>query len=260
MIVTSADGVPIAYTVVGAGPPLVLLHGFTETAESWQEAGYVERFLSVGRQVVLIDCRGHGASGKPHEPAAYGGDKRVRDVVAVLDALGLPAADLAGFSMGGLIALATTLRFPERVRRLVVIAAHPFAQDMAPYRLAVADGIERWLALLDAEGVPLSRDTRRRMLANDIRALRACVAHDRPDTSAALVALQAPLLAIAGTRDPILAGVRAFAGRVGGRFAALEGRSHVTAFLAAGEIVTAIESFLGDRAEAAPATAQTHAI
>jgi pimeloyl-ACP methyl ester carboxylesterase len=207
-----------------------------------------------------MDCRGHGGSGKPHEAAAYSGDKRARDVVAVLDALGLPATDLVGFSMGGLIALATALRFPERVRRLVVIGAHPFAQDMAPYRLAVAEGIERWLAVLDGEGVPLNRgDTRRRLLANDIRALQACVAHDRPDTSAALATLRAPLLAIAGTRDPMFAGVRAFAERVDGRFVPLEGRRHVTAFLAAGEIVTAIERFLGEEAAAAAAIAQANA-
>jgi pimeloyl-ACP methyl ester carboxylesterase len=64
-MITSADGVPIAYTVVGAGPPVVLLHGFTETSASWQDAGYVDGFLRAGRRVVLIDCRGRGGSGKP---------------------------------------------------------------------------------------------------------------------------------------------------------------------------------------------------
>ena len=91
MIAISADGVPVAYTVLGTGSPLVLLHGFSETGESWREAGYVDRFLSNGRRVVLIDCRGHGASGKPHDAAAYSGDKRARDVLAVLDALGIHA-------------------------------------------------------------------------------------------------------------------------------------------------------------------------
>jgi pimeloyl-ACP methyl ester carboxylesterase len=177
--------------------------------------------------------------------------------VAVLDAIGLPAADLVGFSMGCPIALATALRFPERVRRLIVIGAHPFAQDMAPYRLAAAYGTERWLALLDGQGVPLSHETRRRLLANDIRALQACVAEDRPDTSARLAALLAPLLAIAGTRDPIFTAVRAFAERVDGHFLALEDRNHATAFLAAAEIVMAVEHFPGQRTEAAVAI--THA-
>jgi pimeloyl-ACP methyl ester carboxylesterase len=259
MIVASADGVPIAYTVLGAGAPIVLLHGFTETAASWQEAGYVDRFVQAGRQVVLIDCRGHGGSGKPHQAAAYGAEKRARDVVAVLDALGLPAADLLGFSMGGLVALATALRLPDRVRRLIVIGAHPFAQDLATYRLALAAGMEPWLALLEGLGVPLSRETRGRLLANDIRALQACVAQDRPDSSAALPALRAPLLAIAGTRDPMFAAVHAFAERVDGCFLALEDRNHVTAFLATGEIVTAVECFLGQEVDARAAIAQPNA-
>ena len=87
MITISPDGVPIAYSVIGDGPPLVLLHGFTETAASWQEAGYVDRFLRAGRQVVLIDCRGHGQSGKPREAASYTGERRAQDVIAVLDAI-----------------------------------------------------------------------------------------------------------------------------------------------------------------------------
>jgi pimeloyl-ACP methyl ester carboxylesterase/ubiquinone/menaquinone biosynthesis C-methylase UbiE len=259
MIATSADGVSIAYTVLGAGAPVVLLHGFTETAESWQEAGYVDRFLRAGRQVVLVDCRGHGGSGKPHDAAAYGGGKRASDVVAVLDALGLRTANLVGYSMGGMIALATALRFPARVRALVIMGAHPFAQDMTSYRHAVADSMERWLAMLDGQGVELTHNTRQRMLANDIRALQACVAHDRFDSSAALAALKAPLLAIAGTQDPIFPAVRAFAERVDGCFLALEGRNHVTAFLAAGEIVTAIERFIGNQAGVAAESAQTEA-
>ena len=251
MLVTSSDGVPIAYTVLGAGAPVVLLHGFTETAASWQEAGYVERLLAAGRRLVLMDCRGHGGSGKPHEAAAYSGERWARDVVAVLDAVGIGAADLVGYSMGGMIALTTALRFPERVRRLVVIAAHPFAQDMAPYRLAVTDGMARWLAMVEGQGVRLSEEQRRRLFANDIRALQACVWRDRSDRSAALAALKAPLLAVAGTEDPIFAAVRTFAERVEGRFLALDGKTHVTAFLAADEIMTAIEPFLAAPAGAA---------
>lgn len=61
------DGTPIAYEDLGHGEPLVLLHGLTETRESWHEAGYVEQFLPRRRRIILVDCRGHGRSGKPHE-------------------------------------------------------------------------------------------------------------------------------------------------------------------------------------------------
>lgn len=254
MFTITADGVPIAYTVLGDGSPLVLLHGFTETADSWREAGYVDRFLRAGRQVVLIDCRGHGHSGKPREAASYTGERRAQDVIAVLDAIGIQAADVVGYSMGGLIALAVAVRFAERVRALVVIGAHPFAQSMAPYRSAVADGLARWLIMIESQGVRLSDEARRRILANDLPALQACVARDRPDWSAALKAFETPLLAIAGSEDPICSAVQAMAEQVGGVFVALAGRNHVTAFLASNEIVSAIEQFLGADAKAVSRT------
>ena len=247
MIALSADGVPIAYSVHGTGAPLVLLHGFTETSTSWEEAGYIEPFLRAGRQVVLIDARGHGASGKPHEPRAYTGKNHASDFVAVLDALGTDAADVVGYSMGGMIALAA-LHYPARVKAAVVIAAHPFAQDMSPYRRAIGDGLETWLAIVEAQGVRLSDASRRRILANDVQALRACVANDRPDASAALQAFRPPLLAMAGTEDAIFGAVRQLAERTRGHFRALEGRNHITSFLVVDEVTAAVEDFLRLRA------------
>jgi pimeloyl-ACP methyl ester carboxylesterase len=61
----SEDGVSIAYQDLGYGEPLVLLHGVTESRESWHEASYVEQFLQSERRLILVDCRGHGRSGKP---------------------------------------------------------------------------------------------------------------------------------------------------------------------------------------------------
>ena len=86
------DSVSIAYEDLGCGEPLVLLHGITESRESWHEAGYVEQFLQRKRRLILIDCRGHGQSGKPHDPAAYSGRRRAADIVAVLDRAGIRRA------------------------------------------------------------------------------------------------------------------------------------------------------------------------
>lgn len=241
----SRDLVPIAYEVVGAGRPLLLLHGFTESRACWFEAGYVDAFAQHGRQLILMDCRGHGASGKLHEPSAYSGRKCAEDVMAVLDDAGIGSADVMGHSMGGAIALAAAMHIPERIGGLVVNGAHPFAQDLSPLRAAVAESFEPWLAWVQrlAPG-RLSPETRRRILANDIRALQACVAHDRPDRSSALTQLRSPTLAIAGTLDPICDAVRRFAELAGGEFLPLEDRNHLTAFFSVEDVVPAVVAFL----------------
>jgi pimeloyl-ACP methyl ester carboxylesterase len=96
--------------VEGEGPALVLQHGFSEGVIDWYESGYVEA-LRRDYRLILIDARGHGASDKPHDPDAYVLNRRVADVVAVLDALDIAKAlywgysdtDVARQSMGGWI-------------------------------------------------------------------------------------------------------------------------------------------------------------
>ena len=84
---TNSDGVRIYYEVLGnaAGPPILLHHGFTGDWRDWQQFGYVDA-LGQDYRLLLLDARGHGASDKPHDPAAYAMDRRAGDVLAVLDA------------------------------------------------------------------------------------------------------------------------------------------------------------------------------
>lgn len=85
------NGVRIHYQVDGDGPPLVLMHGLTQSLEDWYEFGWVEG-LRKDYKLILIDHRGHGHSDKPHDPRAYGYELRMRDVLAVLDALNIDKA------------------------------------------------------------------------------------------------------------------------------------------------------------------------
>src|SRR5215470_13911739 len=85
----NSHGVRIHYQVEGAGPPLVLLHGFTDSLASWYEFGYVSA-LAPDYKLILLDARGHGGSDKPHEPVAYETELNVADVLAVLDTLHVP--------------------------------------------------------------------------------------------------------------------------------------------------------------------------
>ena len=68
--------------------PLVLQHGFIGNLKRWYSFGYVDA-LKADYQLILVDARGHGASDKPHNSAAYALPLRVGDVLAVLDALKL---------------------------------------------------------------------------------------------------------------------------------------------------------------------------
>jgi pimeloyl-ACP methyl ester carboxylesterase len=80
---TDNRGVRVHYRIEGAGPPLVLQHGFTQSVEDWYECGYVDA-LSRDYRLILVDARGHGGSDKPHDSSTYPLEKRVSDVVAVM--------------------------------------------------------------------------------------------------------------------------------------------------------------------------------
>lgn len=98
-----SNGVRIRYQVWGQGPPVILIHGFGETLESWERAGVI-RALSPHFRVIAIDMRGHGGSAKPHDAKSYGHELS-RDIVRLLRSLGKTKAHIIGYSMGALVAL-----------------------------------------------------------------------------------------------------------------------------------------------------------
>src|SRR6185436_6640745 len=118
-----SNGVGIHYVDSGRGVPVVLLHGFTGTyARHIEMPGLSTALQTAGYRVIGIDCRGHGDSGKPHDAAQYGLEM-VRDVVRLLDHLGIDRAHVVGYSMGGAIALQLLVRYPERLRTVSLIGS-----------------------------------------------------------------------------------------------------------------------------------------
>jgi len=104
--------------VVGAGPPVMLIHGVGADGSSWDAIAPA----MAGRLTVLrLDLRGHGRSG--HIDGALTLDDFARDVVNVLDATNTPRAHIVGFSLGGMIAQALALDHASRVDRLVLLSA-----------------------------------------------------------------------------------------------------------------------------------------
>ena len=114
-----SSGVSIHYHVEGDGPPLVLQHGLTSSLQNWYAYGFVEE-LQKEYRVIMVDARGHGRSGKPHDPKGYGLKLRVNDVLAVMDDLGVSKAHYMGYSMGGRIGFGIVLHALDRFHSLII--------------------------------------------------------------------------------------------------------------------------------------------
>ena len=147
---TAPDGVRIAYDVAGSGAPIVLVHGFaSDRVQNWRAPGWYQTLNDAGCQVIALDCRGHGESGKPHDPKFYGHDIMTNDVIAVMHAVGLTQSALMGYSMGGYLSMSLLLRHPELFTKVVIAGVGASYLDRNAAQAAVADP-ERRATIADA--------------------------------------------------------------------------------------------------------------
>jgi len=213
-----SNGVPIRYITQGSGPAVVLLHGFTGSADHWVNIGYTNGPFD-GYQLIAMDCRGHSQSGKPYDPAAYGMEM-VNDIVRLLDHLDIQQAHLVGHSMGAEIALKMAVLYPARVRS-AVLAGSGWSDDSV-YELwgLCAESFERGEGLRayfewatppgqtrTAEEIEGLEEWNQAMLArNDARALSALCRNyadleELRVTEGEVRAIQVPILGIDGEFD-----------------------------------------------------------
>jgi pimeloyl-ACP methyl ester carboxylesterase len=109
---TTSDGVKIHYLVKGKGTPVVLIHGYTGSAEgNWFRNGIADA-LAKTHMVVALDCRNHGKSDKPDGPTGRG---KAEDVVELMNHLKIQKAHLHGYSMGGAIVGRLMALIPDRI-------------------------------------------------------------------------------------------------------------------------------------------------
>jgi pimeloyl-ACP methyl ester carboxylesterase len=206
------DGVPIAYRSAGTGPAVVLVHGTALSQAIWRGFGYV-RDLAVDHQVITLDLRGHGRSGKPHEASAYGMEFFVADVLAVLDEVGVGRADYLGYSLGGRVGFSLADAHPQRVRRFVSVAGAPANTPGAFDRVF----FPRCILALESSGMPgflddweadaqgsLDPATRAAFAANDPVALAAYMREAENDAGVPpdrLARLEPETLLLVGSGD-----------------------------------------------------------
>ena len=113
------NGARLFYSRIGQGPAVVLLHGGLGNSDYW---ALQAKALAARHTVISIDSRGHGRSSRDARP--YGYDLMADDVVAVLDTLKIPKADVVGWSDGAILGLDLAIRYPQRVGKVFAFAAN----------------------------------------------------------------------------------------------------------------------------------------
>ncbi|NNH32756.1 alpha/beta hydrolase [Rhizobium sp. SEMIA 4085] len=195
-------------------PPALPIHGFASTANvNWVHPGWVKTLGDAGYRVIAMDNRGHGASDKPHDAEAYRPWIMAEDAVALLDHLGIPQANVMGYSMGARISVFTALAHPHRVHSLV----------LGGLGIGMTDGVGDWDPIADALLAPSLDDVthaRGRMFRafaeqtrSDRQALASCIRGSRDLVARAdMGRIGAPTLIGVGTKDDIAGSAEELAG------------------------------------------------
>ena len=116
------NGVNIHYEDHGAGPAVLLSHGYSATSQMWK--GQVDA-LTDRYRVITWDMRGHGETDSPEDQGEYSEAKTVDDMAAILRYLGLETAVIGGLSLGGYMSLAFNVAHPDMVRALMLFDCGP---------------------------------------------------------------------------------------------------------------------------------------
>lgn len=264
-----SNGVKIQYIVAGEGEPVILIHGFTASAMmNWQQPGVFDA-LAKNYKVVALDNRGHGRSGKPHEPEKYGLEM-VEDVVRLMDHLGIERAHIVGYSMGGFITGKLVTTHPERVITATLGGAGWTKKDDERMKLIseLATSLEEGKGIgplfrhLTPPGDPQPTDeqiagmNQMVLLMNDPKAL-AAVARGMANLEVPEQALRdnkVPLLALIGDRDPLKDGVDLMEPVAANlKVVVIEGADHMSAF-SRPEFIESLEAFLAEHSKATATT------
>lgn len=224
--------VEIAFLDEGEGEPTLLIHGFASSKEvNWVQPGWVATLARAGKRAVAHDNRGHGASTRLYDPAAYHSLRMAEDAIALLDHLGLKRADIVGYSMGARITAYCALHFPERVRSAVLGGLGWHLVDNA----GLFDGIAEALEAPSLQSVADARGQMFRAFAeqtkSDLKALAACIRGSRQTLAPEeLAKIRVPVLVAVGTDDTVAGAAQSLADLIpGARALDIPGRDHMMA-------------------------------
>jgi pimeloyl-ACP methyl ester carboxylesterase len=222
--VTLKNGEVLAYIDTGyaAGPVVVLVHGYTDSARDWLP---MLPYLSKQFRLILVDLRGHGRSDKPE--CCYSRFDFAYDIKLLLDALAVRKADIVGHSLGSIVAQTFAEDWPERTRRVVLISStggHPTGEPKKAAQVDFAVQIRNLKEPIEADSpfmiawwdspTPVDPDFIRRQREDAAGIpLRVWIAvldqglsggTSPSDIQSSLPRLKAPVLLVWGSKDPIM--------------------------------------------------------
>jgi pimeloyl-ACP methyl ester carboxylesterase len=239
-----SDGVRLHFEVHGPedGRPIILVHGFASDYQlNWVGTRWQETLTKAGHRIIGLDCRGHGASDKPHEPAAYALEIMAGDVQRLLDHLEIAKVNYLGYSMGGKIGVQAMLDFPNRMDRAVLGGvgwggAFRAAQEIAK---ALRGGS------IDSPVAKTFYEFAKARPSNDLEALAACILGPQPEPDPrALAKITNPMLVAVGDQDDIVTDVDRLIEHIPtAKLLTIAGRNHMSA-VPAGEFKRAALEFL----------------
>ena len=266
-----SDGVKIRYLDEGKGEAVVLIHGFTGSAEMWRKTPplncAVWDELVKHHRVIALDCRGHGKSDKPHDTKQYG-RQHVADVVRLLDHLKIKKAHVVGYSMGATIAGRLLVQHPERLLSVVFGGGAPLCEpskELVRLTELTAKSLEEGkgfvpviLALPTPPGKPKATPEAAKAISEallgkqDQKALGACIRGqlDLEVTPHQLKKNKLPVLVVYGSKEgegneAIAKAFQHVAELMGAKVQVIEGSDHITT-IARPELAEAIRAFLAN--------------
>jgi len=241
-------GVDIYHQSVGKKELVLFTHGFIATGEMWREQ---MRQVPDGWRFVTWDLRGHGRSSSPSNPSLYSEEATVQDMKALLNHYRADHAVLVGHSLGGFMSLAFWLKYPERVRGMVLMSCGPGFRD-AGVRADWNRLIERLAERIEQDGLKIMEQypeldaSLHRDPMGLIHAARGMMTQRDDRVINSLPDIDIPVLIVVGEHDKYyLRGSNYMASKIGhARHLVIKGAGHLSIMANPGKLNQALLDFL----------------